>query len=509
LTFTGVPWLRLLANSAGGDLNDHIRKTPTGPPPYPENMRWNDDALYQQFLRRDPAYDGKFLTGVLTTGIYCLPSCPARRPKRENVRFFHTPDEARNSGLRPCHRCRPDFFYRGEQWHENLYEQTAARLRRDPAAFRGVPEIAAAAGLSRTALNDLFREHAHESPGAFLRRTRAEHACALLRQGHKPADAAAASGFESSSAFHEHFLARTGLTPGAYAGLGSASEFVLRLPPGYRYREVLGFYGRDPQSVSESVTARGLKKCFLIEGSPHAVEIDFIGGAARCRASSHSWASHRAIVRMLGIDSDAAGFERQFAHEPLLGALITRQHGLRIPLTPGPWEALTWAIIGQQISLKAAGALRRELIAAHGEPHPSGLRAHPPAEVVANLDVDSLRKLKFSGSKAEYLLSAARAVADGEAPIDRFREMSARHAARVLAANRGIGPWTVQYAFLRGVGFADCLPAGDAGLAQGLERLNGERPAEGTIRGMMAKFAPYRSLATYHVWASLKGEIEL
>src|SRR5712671_62953 len=89
----------------------------------------DDDRRYQHFLQRDQACDGKFLTGVLTTGIYCLPSCPARRPKRENVRFFRTPDEARESGLRPCHRCRPDWFYRGEEWYESLYEQTAARVR--------------------------------------------------------------------------------------------------------------------------------------------------------------------------------------------------------------------------------------------------------------------------------------------------------------------------------------------------------------------------------------------
>src|SRR4051794_38918273 len=127
-------------------------------------MRWNEDTLFRQFLLRDASFNGKFLTGVITTGIYCLPSCPARRPKRENVRFFRTPDEARESGLRPCHRCRPDYFYRGAEWHENLYEETAARVRRESAAFTDIPSLARAAGLSRTALNGLFRDHSHESP---------------------------------------------------------------------------------------------------------------------------------------------------------------------------------------------------------------------------------------------------------------------------------------------------------------------------------------------------------
>jgi 3-methyladenine DNA glycosylase/8-oxoguanine DNA glycosylase len=84
--------------------------------------------------------------------------------------------------------------------------------------------------------------------------------------------------------------------------------------------------------------------------------------------------------------------------------------------------------------------------------------------------------------------------------------MSALRGARLLGQIRGIGPWTVQYCSLRGLGFADCLPAGDAGLAQGLARVAGERPNELEIREMMVKFAPHRSLATYHVWASLKEQ---
>ncbi len=467
----------------------------------------DDDRRYRHFIQRDQAYDGKFLTGVLTTGIYCLASCPARRPKRENVRFFNTPEEARRSGLRPCHRCHPDWFYRGEEWYESLYERTVARVRQAPASFPDIAAIGIAAGISRTALNDLFRMHAHESPAAFLRRVRVEHVCCLLERGIKPAEAAASAGFEGTSAFHQLFLARTGLTPGCYAGLGETREFVLRLPAGYRFREVLDFFGRDPQSVSEQVSAGGLRKALLIEGQASLVEISFDGDSAVVHVDGgNSFPAHRAVARMLGIDTDASGFERQFWDDPLLGSLLQRQRGLRIPLTPEPWEALAWAIMGQQISVRAAVALRRELIAAVGSKHASGLRAHPTAEAVAALNVEALRKLKFSRSKAEYLIAAAQAVANGKLPIGNLRNLSAKHSARLLGNVRGIGSWTIQYAFLRGFGFADCLPSGDAGLAQGLGRLSGERPDEPQVRETMSRFAPYRSLATYHIWASLKGE---
>jgi 3-methyladenine DNA glycosylase/8-oxoguanine DNA glycosylase len=122
---------------------------------------------------------------------------------------------------------------------------------------------------------------------------------------------------------------------------------------------------------------------------------------------------------------------------------------------------------------------------------------------VAALDVEALRELKFSRAKAEYLIAAARAVVGDDLPLARMHEMPIAVASKLAAAVRGIGPWTIQYFFLRGLGFSDCLPAGDAGLAQGLERLCGTRPTESAIREMMARFSPWRSLATYHVWASL------
>jgi AraC family transcriptional regulator of adaptative response / DNA-3-methyladenine glycosylase II len=467
------------------------------------------NALYAKFLERNPAYDGKFLTGVLTTGIYCLPSCPARRPRPENVKFFRTPEQARQSGLRPCRRCRPDWFYRGEEWYENLYEKTAERLRSSPSKFADVADVASAAGLSRTALNDLFRSHAQESPAAFLRRIRVEHACTLIAQGAKPGAAAAAAGFESSSALHEHFLAFTGLTPGKYAALRNNKMFRLQLPAHYRPQEVLAFYGRDPLSVSESVRPDGLRKAVSIGGSTALLEVIFSPGMAVCRSdATDPFAVHQAIVRMLGLGSDAAGFERHFAADRLLGECIGRQRGLRIPMTPQPWEALAWAIIGQQISLRAAVTLRRALISEYGAEHSAGLIAHPGAEVIAKLDVSDLRKLGFSRSKAEYLIAAATAVAGGDLPLASLRHRSVRHASRLLRQIRGIGPWTVEYVFLRGIGFADCLPAGDAGLAQGLEKLAGERPAEAQVREMLDRFSPWRSLATYHVWASLTKEMQ-
>ena len=305
------------------------------------------------------ADNGKFIVGVVTTGIYCLPSCPAR-PKPENVRLFRTPDEATASGLRPCLRCRPEYFYRDAEWRENLFEETVARVRKEPAAFTGIADLAGACGLARSALSDLFRDHAQESPAAFLGRVRTEYAAGLLEQGAKPADASAQAGFESASVFHRHFRARNGLTPAVYANLAASNEFEVRLPAHYRPEEVLRFFGRDTASVSERVDAQCVTKCVLIDRQPAVLRLHLGRQTAHCTTDAMNvFAAHRVAVHMLGLDSAAATFEREFAGDELLGGIIRRQRGLLIPLTPSPWEALAWAICGQQISVKAAVALRR------------------------------------------------------------------------------------------------------------------------------------------------------
>ncbi len=359
---------------------------------------------------------------------------------------------------------------------ESLFEAVSLRALAEPECIRDLDP-------------SVFRDHAHESGPAFLERLQVDQACSLLRQG-------------QAATIPDGFSARTGLTPDQYRKLGP--EFTLRVPAGYRFRTVLDFYGRDTENISEQVFSDGLLKCFESAAGPAVLELRFRGEHVDCTTDAPDpYHAHQIAARILGLNSDAAGMENTFAADPLLGAAIRRQRGLRIPLTPTPWEALSWAILGQQINLRFAVTLRRELIALAGGLHSSGLRAHPGAASVAALNPAVLLERKFSRSKASYLLGAAEAVASGALNLDEMRNRSALRAARLLVGVRGIGPWTVQYTLLRGLGFADCLPAGDAGLAQGLERLTGERPSESAIRQMLAKYSPWRSLATYHVWASL------
>jgi 3-methyladenine DNA glycosylase/8-oxoguanine DNA glycosylase len=208
---------------------------------------------------------------------------------------------------------------------------------------------------------------------------------------------------------------------------------------------------------------------------------------------------HGAALRMLGLTNEVTLFETRHA------AFAARRKGLRLPLLPTGFDALCWAIIGQQINIKFAGALRREIVELAGEDGPGGMRAHPTPARVANLDVATLNARRYSRSKARYLIDAAAAVASGELDIENLPEGSAVAAEKKLTAQRGIGLWTARYAMLRG-GFADAAPVGDSALATALQRLHNlpERPDADRTARLMSAFAPHRSLATMHLWTFLK-----
>jgi AraC family transcriptional regulator of adaptative response / DNA-3-methyladenine glycosylase II len=458
-------------------------------------------------------FDGRFVVGVLTTGIYCLPSCSARTPNPENVRLFASEQQAQAAGLRACKRCRPDVYYSGGDVDVALFEALAARVRGEPSACPGAAALARACGVSQTKLGDLTRVHAHMTPAAWLKREHVRAACRLLLESDaRVVDVGHAAGFESESAFHRQFLAVTRMTPGAYRGLNGASVFMLQLPAGYRAREILAYQARDPASPCERVQGATIFKALALEGGAAVLEISLEQGAAWCRVHSAEKLAgpdianvHSAALRMLGLTLDVAGFEARAARDARMTELLERRRGLRLPLTATAFEGLCWAIIGQQINIAFASSLRRELLALAGT-EIGDMRAHPIAERVAEIPVDELARRRFSRSKAEYLIGAAQAVVDGRLQPELIGDGSAVAAERELTKLRGIGTWTARYMLMRGAGFADCAPVGDVALAAALQRLTAsdERPGAEQVEALMRPFAPHRSLATMHLWASLK-----
>jgi AraC family transcriptional regulator of adaptative response / DNA-3-methyladenine glycosylase II len=468
--------------------------------------------MLQRVFARDRECDGRFLTGVTTTGIYCLPSCSARKPKPENVRFFATRDEARAAGLRACRRCRPDQFYRQHDPDRERLTQLLDRVRRQPSDYPDVARLAATGRFGVTWLNHLFRLHLHTTPAAFLRRARVEAAQRILLDTDRPLiDAAFEAGFEGGSVFYENFRRLTGLSPRAWRRLRRQSRFTLEVPADFRADECLRYLGRDPDSPAERVDRRTVRRAVRIDGKPAVLSVELrrtratvVVEGSRSISPSGMARVHRIVRRLLGLDLDPAPFTRRTRRLGRLARFVARRPGLRIPQTADVFEGLVWSIIGQQINLPFALRLRRRLIERAGTPI-DGLVVHPEPAAVARLDYRDLTAAQYSGRKAEYLIDTSRLVAGGDLAPESFPDDPATAVEQRLLAVRGLGPWSAQYVMMRACGFADCVPVGDSGLATALERLHelDRRPGPDETRRLMEPFAPYRSLATFHLWRML------
>src|SRR5688500_16803875 len=197
-------------------------------------MRLSRAAMYARVLESDASCNGRFFTGVLTTGIYCLPACKARKPKPGNVQFFPSCEAARASGLRPCRKCHPDDFARGADPVLEDIETLVTEIRANPANFSDTRAIVRRSGFGATRLFELLRLHYHTTPADLLLHARIQSAKQLLVTTTTPLTSVAHTvGFDSLSVFHEHFRRFNGLTPAAYRNINDAREFTLSLPEGY------------------------------------------------------------------------------------------------------------------------------------------------------------------------------------------------------------------------------------------------------------------------------------
>jgi AraC family transcriptional regulator, regulatory protein of adaptative response / DNA-3-methyladenine glycosylase II len=188
-------------------------------------MQFSRDQMLERMYAADAGSDGLFITAVLTTGVYCLPSCRARKPKASNTVFFANPQEARASGFRACKRCRPEDFYRGVDPRRIVIEEVIAQFKRDPSAYRSVAALVAASGLGSSSFHTLFRRYTQATPGEVMTQLRIGHAqSALLESVQTVAEIAFSVGFESLSTFNENFRRLVGMSPSEYRRIPQRSQ---------------------------------------------------------------------------------------------------------------------------------------------------------------------------------------------------------------------------------------------------------------------------------------------
>lgn len=290
----------------------------------------------------------------------------------------------------------------------------------------------------------------------------------------------------------------------------------LDLPAGFRRDDLLAFHRRDPQQLAEQVDETSLRKGLMWDGLPACLMLRIVAQAAEVTleidgepATDGTAALTAMGRRMLGLTQPVEQFEQDYRDHPQLGALVRRRPGLRVPLSATPFEALAWAITGQQISVGAAISVRRRFIQTVGVAHGCGLYCHPDPARVAALDEDRLRQAGLSRGKAQTLLALSRSVVDGQLPLDAWVAAPPVDDIRArLLQVRGIGPWTVSYALLRGYGWLDGSLHGDVAVRRNLQRLLGrtDKPDAAETERWLAAFSPWRALVAAHLWAMQSAE---
>ena len=486
----------------------------------------DDDARYRAMQARDARFDGRFFTGVTSTGIYCRPVCAVRTPRRENCRFFTLAAQAEHAGFRPCLRCRPELAPQGLPWSTQDAAATlarqAARLLDEPDAW---PEDGPAAqalaerlGVSDRHVRRIFEAQFGVSPLQYLQTRRLLTAKQLLADTDLPiAQVAASSGFHSLRRFNAAFLAHYGLNPSALRRAGSQREgqaTLVRLGyrPPYDTAAMLTFYTQRAIDGVEQVTpGASLARTWQCQagGRHHAGWLRMAFDPARSQVLLEVSDTLRAVlpqtirrVRML-LDLDA---EPEAIHA-VLGAHFPHGAGLRVPGCMDGFELAVRAVLGQQVTVAAARTLASRLVARFGTPIetpvPGLSRLFPRAQDLAALGSgagEALGQLGIVRQRQAAIAALAQAVASGQLALHAGCDVPATITA--LKALPGIGDWTAQYVAMRALRWPDAFPAGDVALHNALQ-VRGERHPARAAEAASEAWKPWRSYAVLRAWASL------
>jgi AraC family transcriptional regulator of adaptative response / DNA-3-methyladenine glycosylase II len=481
-------------------------------------MHLDSERVWRAIEACDPRFDGWFFCAVKTTGIYCRPSCPARTPRRENVRLFASAAAAQSAGFRACKRCRPDATPGSPDWdlRADLVGR-AMRLIADGVVDReGVVGLARQLGYTERHVHRQLVAVVGAGPLALARAQRAQTARILLETSTLPiAEVTFAAGFHSVRQFNATVQEVFAMTPSAlrararkYGRAEDSGVLSLRLP----YRSPLeaeglvAFLGLRAVPGIEEVLDGAYRRSLRLPHGTGAVELRPADGHVHARYRLADLRDLGAAMQrsraLLDLNSDPQSVAEVLGSEPLLGPLVGSAPGRRVPGAVDAHELAVRAVLGQQVSLRGAATLASRLVADHGEQleRPLGTVTHvfPPVEALAEMD---LAKLAAPTARRRALLALVRALAREELVIDAGADrVDARD--RLLALP-GIGPWTAEYIAMRALRDPDAFLPSDLGVRRALEQLGqGARPA--TANTLAERWRPYRAYAVQHLWASLK-----
>lgn len=287
----------------------------------------------------------------------------------------------------------------------------------------------------------------------------------------------------------------------------------ITLPSDYQTTALLSFHQRDSQQLAERVSNDSLAKGFIWQDQPAVLKIQFTADQAHGQLqfdtpltnlldNEQHW--QQWFEYFIGVQQPVAEFIQQHQHHSELGPLLRQQPGLRVAQTSSPFEAVSWAVIGQQISVAAALNIRRRFIELAGVQHSSGLYCYPDASAVAQLSIEQLRSVGLSLNKARAIAAVSQQLSSGQLQLPAtISAASIEQLRSELLAIAGIGPWTVNYTLMRGFAWLDGSLHGDAAVRRYLQvLLNKESLTAKQTEQWLQQFSPWRALVAAHLWQS-------
>jgi len=472
-------------------------------------------------LSRDARFDGLFFTAVSSTGIYCRPVCPAPVPKRENVRYFANAASAEAAGYRPCLRCRPELAPGNALWQRGDHVVARALKLIEGGALedQSLEQLAARLAIGARQLRRLFVERVGAPPISVHTTRRLLFAKQLLTETALPVtEVALASGFRSLRRFNDAFAQANRIAPRELRRHPRATgDAALALRLGYRppydFEALLAFLrGRALPGV-ERVDEHSYARVFGPSDAPgwlrlsawpdgeHALRLQL-----HCPQPSQLLGVVTTLRRMFDLDANPQAIADTFHHDAVLGPLIAKRPGLRLPGGWDGFEIAVRAILGQQISVAAARTLATRIVQRYGEPLPivgvPGLeRLFPTAAALAEAD---LREIGVTTARAATIRGVAQALLDGR--VDFRAEQTLEAFVERWIALPGIGEWTAHYIAMRALSEPDAFPAADLILRR--EAAMDDVPL--TTKALNARaeaWRPWRAYAVMHLWRGASDNV--
>ena len=495
---------------------------------------WPDErAAYRAISGRDPRFDGRLFVGVLSTGIYCRPSCPARTPRPENCRYYPAAAAAAAAGFRACRRCRPDALPGSRDWDSrgDLAARALRAIGDGALDSEGVEGLAVRLHVSPRHLHRVLVAEIGASPLQLARTRRAQLARMLLDQTElSMIDVAFAAGFSSLRQFNDVMRAEFGAPPSSLrrgsTGLSSPAARPgrdlsgpgrdLKGPGGggddgrapidgavlsLRLRHLLpydaaGWFahtagraipglehveGLEPVDGRETQGRRAITKLLAAPGGPARVTVSFgVPGEILAQLRLADLSDLAGVVvrlrRWLDLDADPLLVDGALASDAALAPLVAARPGLRIPGTTDPFELAVRAVLGQQVSVAGARTLAGRLVAAYGAPDrgvddSAGDRGLLLFPPAATLAAAGPDRLREIGLTGARAATLAGLAGAVAGGLLLSPDADRRDVRTALLALPGIGPWTADYIALRALGDPDAFPSGDLVLRKALAAL--------------------------------------